>query len=109
MGTLSEVFNNTRDFYSEKGATNEEIVDAENKLGVKFADDYKQYLKLYGSVSCAGHELTGISEDTNLGVVNATLKHYKKNPNGQHGGRLQSRPFQGAYAANPCRRDGMTE
>ncbi len=81
MSKITEAFENKRNFYSEKGASTEEIVDAEKKLGVKFADDYKEYLKLYGSVSCAGHELTGISGDASLDVVNATLKHYKKNPN----------------------------
>lgn len=83
MGELIELFENKRDFYCEKSASDEMIKIAENRLGIGFADDYKEYLKLYGSVSCAGHELTGISEDRNLDVVSATLSNYKENPNVQ--------------------------
>lgn len=80
MSKLSEVLEHQIDFYSESGASTEEVEEAESKLGIKFAIDYKEYLQLYGSVSCAGHELTGISADVNLDVVSVTLRNYKKNP-----------------------------
>ncbi len=83
MGEMLEIFENKRDFYCEKSASDEAIENAEKKIGITFADDYKEYLKLYGSVSCAGHELTGISEDRNLDVVTATLCNYEENPNVQ--------------------------
>ncbi|XME02169.1 SMI1/KNR4 family protein [Lachnospiraceae bacterium C1.1] len=81
MSALSEAFSNKTDFYAEKSASMDQIRHAEKEIGVVFSKDYKEYLQLYGSVSCVGHELTGISEDTNLDVVNATLSNYKKNQN----------------------------
>ena len=38
------------------------------------------YLQHYGSVSCGGHELTGITTDNNLDVVLVTKRNLKKNP-----------------------------
>ena len=81
MSKISDVFSNKKDFYKENGASTEAIENAEKKIGVKFANDYKDYLVNFGSVSCCGHELTGISIDRNLDVVNATLSNYKKNQN----------------------------
>ena len=81
MNTISESFKNKRNFFCERGASIEEIESAEKELNVVFADDYKEYLRLYGSVSCAGHELTGISEDENLDIVNATILNHKRNHN----------------------------
>lgn len=79
MSTISESFESKRDFYCERGASIEEIESAEKNLNLVFADDYKEYLRRYGSVSCAGHELTGISEDENLDVVKATILNHKRN------------------------------
>ncbi len=81
MSTISESFENKRDFFCERGASIEEIESAEKNLNLIFADDYKEYLRRYGSVSCAGHELTGISEDENLDVVKATILNHKRNHN----------------------------
>ncbi len=81
MSVISNVFDNKRDFYYEKGASKDIIENAEKVLGITFAKEYKEYLQLYGCVSCAGHELTGISEDSNLNVVNATLSNYRNNIN----------------------------
>ena len=81
MSTLSEVFKRKRDFYCEKGASADAIKNAEKILGLKFSDDYREYLQLYGAVSCGGHELTGFSEEAGLNVIDATLKNRTENPN----------------------------
>ena len=81
MSRIIEEFSKKSNFYSEKGASDEMIKQAEVALGLKFADDYKEYLHLYGAVSCGGHELTGFSEDVNLDVVKVTLKNIEKNQN----------------------------
>ncbi len=81
MSRLIDEFKKKSYFYSEKGASLEMISKAEEALCLKFADDYKEYLQLYGSVSCGGHELTGFSEDVNLDVVEVTLKNREKNRN----------------------------
>ena len=81
MSRIIDEFSKKSNFYSEKGASIEMITKAEEILGLKFADDYKEYLQQYGSVSCGGHELTGFSEDENLDVVKVTLKNLEKNQN----------------------------
>ena len=81
MKSISEALKQKRDFYCEKGATTELITKAEEALGLNFAEDYREYLCQFGSVSCSGHELTGFSEETNLDVVKVTMENRKKNPN----------------------------
>ena len=80
MSTIVEALKGKSDFFCEKGASEEEIRNAEASLGLCFADDYKLYLQHYGSVSCGGHELTGISVDKSLDVVLVTKQNLSKNP-----------------------------
>ena len=80
MSALSEEFERKSDFCCEKGATEEEIKKAQETLGQVFADDYKEYLRLYGSASCGGHELTGISAEESLNVVQVTIDNRRRNP-----------------------------
>ena len=81
MSRIIEEFSKKSNFYSEKGASVEMITKAEEALGLRFANDYKEYLQQFGSVSCGGHELTGFSEDANLDVVKVTAKNLESNPN----------------------------
>ena len=80
MSAIIDEFNKKSHFYCEKGASEEMIRQAEMSLGLRFADDYREYLKVFGSVSCGGHELTGFSEDNAIDVVNSTLQNLKNNP-----------------------------
>ena len=79
MSTIIEEFRKKSNFYCEKGALEEEIKKAERALGLRFADDYTEYLQQFGSVSCGGHELTEVSEDAELDVVKVTLKNLNRN------------------------------
>lgn len=65
--------------YHLNGVSDEEILLAEDKLGVKFSDDYKIYLKLFGLLSFESHELTGICESARLNVVDSTLEELADN------------------------------
>ena len=80
MRSIIEELKNKRDFYSEKSATAEQIENAEKSLGLKFAEDFKEYVQQFGSVSCGGHELTGFSADAGLDVVRVTIDNRKRNP-----------------------------
>ena len=80
MSTVVEALRRKKDILYEKGATEEDIRTAELNLGLLFSADYKEYLQHYGSVSCGGHELTGITTDNNLDVVLVTKRNLKKNP-----------------------------
>ncbi len=81
MSLLIEKLKQINDFYCEKGVSEEEIKTAENMLGLVFPDEYKEYLQKYGSVSCGGHDLTGLSVDKTIDVVYVTLYNRQKNPN----------------------------
>lgn len=81
MSVIIDELKKKSHFYCEEGVPEELIDQAENTLGLKFADDYKEYLRKFGSVSCGGHEMTGFSEDAEIDVINVTLQNWKKNPN----------------------------
>lgn len=57
-----------------------EIKDAENKLGLYFSEEYKDYLSQYGEVSIYGHEFTGICDSKRLNVVEVTIEQKENNP-----------------------------
>lgn len=62
-----------------KGKTEKEIFEAEKKLGLRFALDYRQYLKKYGFAIVNGHELTGLSNVSCMNVVEVTEIERSKN------------------------------
>ena len=63
---------NKAGFVALRGADEEAVRSAEQTLGVKFADDYRQYVLAYGAASFEGHELTGVCPVPRLNVVNVT-------------------------------------
>ena len=66
-------------FHSLKGVTIETIKDAEEKLGLKFAKEYADYLQNYGVASFFGHELTGLCSSARLNVVDVTIEERQYN------------------------------
>jgi hypothetical protein len=60
-----------------KAATNIEISDAEIRLCLRFADEYKTYLAEFGEASARGIELTGIIDAEYLNVVSATKEKWQ--------------------------------
>lgn len=58
--------------YQGKGVTDQEIVAAEQRLGVAFPEQYKTYMKECGVLSFGSHEITGLGVDGYLNVVEAT-------------------------------------
>ncbi len=73
----SSIFDEAPGIISGKGASSEEIEKAEDILEIKFACDYRGYLKKYGAVVFDGHELTGLSMAKYLDVVSVTLDQRK--------------------------------
>ena len=64
-----------------KPATEPEIVDAEEQLSLRFADDYRQYLAAFGAVLADGLELTGIAKSKTRDVVSVTMQEWEINQN----------------------------
>ncbi|MBR4235492.1 MAG: SMI1/KNR4 family protein [Clostridia bacterium] len=62
------------------GASKESIVSAEEKLGVKFSDEYKALISNMGACIYKGHEIVGICKYPYLNVVDVTLEAREFNP-----------------------------
>lgn len=80
MSNLINKMRNLPDFYSMSGAAKEEILIAEQELGMKFSKDYKEYVQAFGVISAGGHELTGICKSKRLNVVPVTISERENNP-----------------------------
>ncbi len=73
MTSIVDVLKGKEAFSSLNGATKDNIADAENELGVKFTDEYIEYVSALGAVSYYGHELTGVCKAKALDVVGITI------------------------------------
>lgn len=60
-------------------ATEVQITDAELQLRVRFADEYKEYLKVFGAIMANGIELTGIAKAEYRNVVSITKQERELN------------------------------
>lgn len=67
-------------FRGGKGVDVSSVDEAQQKLGLSFAEDYREYVLAYGIASCNGHELTGISQSKRLDVVAATRRARELEP-----------------------------
>ncbi len=59
-------------FKAARSASPSEIDNAEKRLGLSFAPDYRRLLSSVGACICFGHEIKGITDNINLNVVSAT-------------------------------------
>ena len=73
MADFINILSSLPDFHALAGASEEQIAQAERALSLRFADDYRQYVRAFGAMSAAGHELTGICASMRLNVVEVTL------------------------------------
>lgn len=75
--TIIECIAGLKNLYHGQGAAKEAVVEAEKRLGLCFADDYREYVSAYGIVSGKGIELTGIVCGKRLNVADVTLQERK--------------------------------
>ncbi len=66
-----------RGFISGTGVSDEIIERAEEKLGIRFSQDYSEYLRKFGMIAYSGHELTGLSDSDRLDVVEVTMYEWR--------------------------------
>ena len=79
MSDIISTIENMNDLTTLKAATISQIEDAQNKLGLSFASEYKEYLEKYGAMSANSIELTGITESKRLNVIDVTIKERQRN------------------------------
>ncbi len=61
------------------GVSVEKILEAENKLGVHFSEEYKEFLREFGAASFGDHEILGLGSSERLDVVASTIAEREKN------------------------------
>ncbi len=74
MNKIVEVLENKTDLIKGNPVSEKDIVLAQERLKIKFAEDYAQYLMNYGIVAYEGHEITGLSKSERTNVVCVTEK-----------------------------------
>ncbi len=79
MKELEKVILNLGDLRHLKPAKEESVVSSEDALGLKFAEDYRFYVKRFGAISAGAVELTGVVESERLNVVDVTNKERELN------------------------------
>lgn len=73
MKDIIEVINSIEDVIHGNEVKDSDITKAESKLGVKFSDDYRRYIKAFGCMMIGSREFTGISKLSNYDVVEITI------------------------------------
>lgn len=77
---MSKLFENVKsEIYHLKGVDADTIINAENKLKLRFNDEYRNYLMEYGVVSLRSHEFMGLGGDKYLDVVEETINERTNN------------------------------
>ncbi len=71
---LISTLQNKKSFKAYKVNSKYSVSDAEQMLGVKFSDEYRLYLNMFGFVTYEGHELTGLCKGKRLNVVDVTIR-----------------------------------
>ena len=79
MKNIVDLINTLPGMLPLKSATEVQITDAELQLRVRFADEYKEYLKAFGAIMADGIELTGIARSEYRNVVSLTKKERELN------------------------------
>ena len=80
MNDIINVINSKNGVIHGKETNENEIKQAELELGLRFADDYRNYIKQFGCMVIGSREITGISSQENYNVVSTTKaqRNYKK-------------------------------
>ena len=79
---MSNVFEHIKSkLYHGTGVSVDAVIKAETKLGIRFHEQYRNYLLEYGVASFGSHEFLGLGGDAYLDVVQETLQECKNNQN----------------------------
>ena len=79
MNSIENVIDALQNLRYLAPASDMEILEAEKRLGIAFADEYKDYVKKYGVISAKGIELTGVTSTPRLNVADVTMAEKELN------------------------------
>lgn len=80
MSQLVDKLINNSDAICGIGVNESDVDSAEEMLGTKFSEEYREYLIGIGITAVDGHELTGICKPVRVNVVSVTLHQRELNP-----------------------------
>ncbi len=80
MNSIRELFEELDGIITGNGIEEDAIRKAEEALDIVFAEDYREYLSLYGIAAYKGHELTGLVGSPRVNVVSVTMENRKRYP-----------------------------
>jgi hypothetical protein len=78
---ILEIIKSLKDVRSLGGANEAQILEAESLVGIKFANEFKEYAKEYGAISAYGLELCGVCNSKRLDAASVTLEERELNEN----------------------------
>jgi len=73
MSGIVAKMNSYDDIIAGSGVDDKAISKAETELGIKFAEEYVEYLQHFGIAAVNGHELTGLGSSKRVDVLDVTL------------------------------------
>lgn len=79
MKSFVTLLQSAKDFRFVGGVSRNAVEQAENVLGVRFSNEYSDYLRACGAALIRGHEFTGICESARLNVVSVTQDERSRN------------------------------
>lgn len=97
MKKILHVLSKKKDVIIGEAASKESIDLAQQMLGIRFAEEYVEYLLKYGFACYEGHELTGLCKAKRLNVIEVTKKEREDN----------SGDMQKAYVVEQTHIDGI--
>lgn len=80
MGKIVEVISGIENIRVIGGCTGDQIKEAEKELELIFPEEYREYLKNFGTIRFNGVELCGLNVTGYLNVVEATEQEKSVNP-----------------------------
>ena len=79
MNSIIRVIKSLEDVILGNPVKESVILSAEKRLSLKFADDYRSYIKYFGCMAVDGRVFTGISKIPNYDVITITEDQKKYN------------------------------
>lgn len=73
MNAFIEKLKSAPGFVCMKPSSDDQITMAEQTLGLKFSQEFREYAAAFGAACIRNHELTGICSSKRLNVEHATL------------------------------------
>lgn len=79
MSNIIDKIKKIPNLYHIEGCSNQQIEKAQEALGIKFTEEFKDYVKTFGAISFYGTEWTGLNVEGYLNVVEVTKQEREFN------------------------------